>query len=134
MESLVTYGSAPVKSYQDLIAWRKAVALVTHIYSTTTTFPKHEIYGLVSQLRRASVSIASNIAEGHGRRTPGEFVQFLCQARGSLCEVETQIIIARELTYITMDEVERLLTETDRLGRIMSGLISSIEGRKVRRK
>ncbi|MGB8768891.1 MAG: four helix bundle protein, partial [Candidatus Korobacteraceae bacterium] len=76
-----------VKSHQDLIAWQKAISLVTEVYTMTAQFPGHEIYGLTSQLRRASVSIPSNIAEGHGRATSGEFNQFLCQARGSLCEV-----------------------------------------------
>jgi len=119
-----------VRSYQDLIAWRKAMSLVIEIYKSTTNFPRHEIYGLSSQLRRAAVSVPSNIAEGHGRATSGEFVQFLCHARGSLCEVETQIIIARELAYIT-GEQERLLTvKTDQLGRILQGLIASIQRRK----
>ena len=83
-----------VKSYQDLIVWQKALSLVTEVYSMTSTFPRDEIYGLTSQLRRASVSIPSNIAEGHGRATKGEFIQFLCHARGSLCELQTQMFIA----------------------------------------
>jgi four helix bundle protein len=78
------------KSYQQLIAWQKAVALVTDIYSITAGFPRDEIYGLTSRLRRAAVSVPSNIAEGQGRATKGEFVQFLCHARGSLYEVETR--------------------------------------------
>jgi four helix bundle protein len=92
-----------VKSYQQLIAWQKAIALVTHIYSVTAGFPRDEIYGLTSQLRRAAVSVPSNIAEGQGRATKGEFVQFLCHARGSLYEVETQIVIATNLGYISSE-------------------------------
>ena len=119
-----------VKSYQDLIAWRKAMSLVIEIYKATMNFPRHEIYGLSSQLRRAAVSIPSNIAEGHGRATSGEFMQFLCHARGSLCEVETQIVIARELAYITAEEERCLTGKTDQLGRILQGLITSIQRRK----
>jgi four helix bundle protein len=85
-----------VKSHRDLIAWRKAIALVGEVYNITGQLPKYELYGLTSQVRRAAVSVASNIAEGHGRTTSGEFVQFLGQARGSLCEIETQIVIARD--------------------------------------
>jgi four helix bundle protein len=102
-----------VKCYQDLIAWQKAISLVTDVYATAAQFPGHEIYGLTSQLRRASVSIASNIAEGHGRATPGEFVQFLCHARGSLCEVQTQICIARRLGYITPQQEEGIIAQTN---------------------
>ncbi len=122
-----------VRSYQDLIAWRKAMSLVVEVYKATTNFPRHEIYGLSSQLRRAAVSIPSNIAEGHGRATSGEFVQFLCHARGSLCEVETQIIISRELGYITGEQEHLLTAKTDQLGRILQGLIASIQRRKPSR-
>jgi four helix bundle protein len=121
-----------VKSYQDLIAWQEAISLVTEVYTITSQFPGHEIYGLTSQLRRASVSIPSNIAEGHGRATPGEFNQFLCQARGSLCEVQTQVVIAQRLAYITQDQEELFLAKTNELGRILSGLITSIQRKKLK--
>jgi four helix bundle protein len=119
-----------VKSYQDLIAWQRAISLVVDAYGLTTHFPGHEIYGLTSQLRRASVSIPSNIAEGHGRASQGEFLQFLGHARGSLCEVQTQIFIAHRLGYITQEQEEAIISRTDELGRILSGLISSIERKK----
>ena len=122
-----------VKSYRDLIAWRKAISLVLDIYKATLSFPREELYGLSSQLPRAAASISSNIAEGHGRATSGEFVQFLCHARGSLCEVETQIIIARELGYIAGEQEHLLIAKTDRLGRILQGLITSIQRRKSTR-
>ena len=122
-----------VKSHRDLIAWRKAIALVTEIYNVTLLFPKQELYGLTSQVRRAAVSVASNIAEGHGRTTSGEFVQFLGHARGSLCEMETQIVIARELGYIQMEEEACLIARIDELGRILNGLIDSIKSRKLQR-
>ncbi len=109
------------------------MSLVIEVYKATVNFPRHEIYGLSSQLRRAAVSIPSNIAEGHGRATSGEFVQFLCHARGSLCEVETQIIIAGELAYITAEQEHLLIARTDQLERILQGLITSIQRRKSNR-
>jgi four helix bundle protein len=121
-----------VKSYQDLIAWQKAISLVTEIYRLTAQFPGQEIYGLTSQLRRASVSIPSNIAEGHGRATKGEYIQFLGHARGSLCEVQTQILIAQRLGYIPQEQEHTVIAMTDELGRILNGLIASIEGRKLK--
>src|SRR5664279_4804108 len=101
-----------VKSYQDLIAWQKAISLVTEIYTITAQFPGQEIYGLTSQLRRASVSIPSNIAEGRGRVTKREFIQFLGHARGSLCEVQTQIFIAHRLAYISQEQKQICLLYT----------------------
>ena len=89
-----------VQSYRDLVAWNKAMELVTEIYRVTNNFPKEELFGLMSQLRRAAVSIPSNIAEGKGRLSKGEFRQFLGNARGSLAEVETQILIAQNLSYL----------------------------------
>src|ERR1700690_3084014 len=91
---------APLRSYRELVVWQKAIALVIDVYSITKAFPRDEIYGLTGQLRRSAVSIPSNIAEGQGRATKGEFVQFLCHARGSLFELETQIVIAKALGYI----------------------------------
>ena len=121
-----------VKSYQDLIVWQKAISLVTEIYALTAQFPGHEIYGLSSQLRRASVSIPGNIAEGHGRATRGEFNQFLGHARGSLCEVQTQIFIAHKLGYITGKQEQAVIALTDELGRILNGLITSIVRKKLK--
>jgi four helix bundle protein len=114
------------QTYRDLVAWKKAIELVTEIYKATAGFPKDEIYGLTSQLRRAAVSVPSNIAEGQGRLTKGEFQQFLGHARGSLLEVETQIIIALNLTYLNQDHANRLLGMAAELGRILNGLLSSI--------
>ncbi len=121
-----------VKSYQDLIVWQKAISLVTEVYALTAQFPGHEIYGLTSQLRRASVSIPSNIAEGHGRATRGEFNQFLGHARGSLCEVQTQVFIACKLGCITQEQERAVIAVTDELGRILNGLIASIERKKLK--
>ena len=96
------------RSYRDLFVWQKAKAFAVEIYRTTDRFPKREIYGITSQLRRASVSVASNIAEGQGRLTAGEFKQFLGHARGSLLEAETQLEIALELGYVGPEECLRL--------------------------
>jgi four helix bundle protein len=129
----VACDTAKIRSYRDLIAWQKAMSLVKEVYASTAAFPKSEIYGLTSQLRRASLSIPSNIAEGHGRATSGEFVQFLGQARGSLCEVETQIILAYELSYISLEKQQALLADTNFLGGLLNGLINSIQRKKLHR-
>jgi four helix bundle protein len=120
-----------LRKYQELIAWQKAIALVTDIYSTTSAFPPAEIYGLVSQLRRAAVSVPSNIAEGQGRATKGEFIQFLCHARGSLYEVETQVVISRNLGYISVAQQESILNSLSELGRILNGLITSLQSKQT---
>ena len=91
-------------SYRDLLVWQKAKSLAVHIYLQTESFPKSEIYGLTSQMRRAAISVVSNIAEGQGRLTPGEFQQFLGHSRGSLLELETQLEIACELRILDKQE------------------------------
>ena len=92
-------------SYRDLIAWKKAMELVKQIYDVTDSFPQQEMYGLVSQLRRAAVSIPSNIAEGQAHYTNPEFVRFLRHARGSLAEIETQLLIGQQRGYISQDNL-----------------------------
>ena len=113
-------------SYRDLVVWQKAMTLVTEVYAVSKAFPKDELYGLTSQIRRAAVSIPSNIAEGKGRFGKKDYVQFLMQARGSLHEVETQMEIARNLSYISDDDLARLLVLTGEIGRMLNGLIRSI--------
>jgi len=113
-------------SYQDLVAWQKAMDFAEEIYSATRLFPRDELYGLTSQLRRAAISIPSNIAEGQGRLTPGEFRQFLGHARGSLLETETQILMAGRLQYLDQEQVDRLVKRSAEVGRILNGLIASI--------
>jgi four helix bundle protein len=116
-----------VQSYRDLIAWNKAMELVTEIYRVTHNFPKEELFGLMSQLRRAAVSIPSNIAEGKGRLSKGEFRQFLGNARGSLAEVETQILIAQNLSYLDEPEINRLLAMVEEVGKVLNGLLSAVK-------
>jgi four helix bundle protein len=117
------------RCYRDLIAWRKAMEFVTKIYGATQRFPGEERYGLTNQLRRAAVSVPSNIAEGQARYSQKEFHHFLSQARGSLVEIETQILIARDLTYLSPAKADALLADAEELGRILNGLIASIKAR-----
>jgi four helix bundle protein len=113
-------------SYRDLVAWKRAVELVTHVYGLTKSFPDDERYGLAAQLRRAAVSVASNIAEGQGRFSRGEFKQFLGHARGSLLEIETQMTIATNLGYLDSRQSEVVFELSSEVGRILNGLISSL--------
>jgi four helix bundle protein len=99
------------RSYRELLVWQKAKALAVHIYQATDQFPRVETYGLTSQIRRAAVSVASNIAEGQGRLTSGEFLHFLGQARGSLLELDTQLAIALDLNYLNLDRYKILDNE-----------------------
>ncbi len=116
------------KSYRDLIAWQKGISLVAEVYRVTQVFPKEEQYGLTSQLRRAAVSIPSNIAEGQGRKSNGEFRHFLHNTTGSLMELETQITIAGVLGFMGQPQTEAMLAKASELGRILNGLINSIDG------
>ena len=113
-------------AYRDLIAWRKATDLAREIYRATQKSPKDELYGLTSQMRRAAVSVASNIAEGKGRYSRKEFAQFLYRARGSLLELETQLFIAKELHCLEPLVFRRMEDRTKELGRILNGLINSV--------
>lgn len=113
-------------TYRDLIAWQKATRLALEVYRCTMEFPKDEIYGLTSQMRRSAVSVASNIAEGKGRYSRKEFAQFLYRARGSLLELETQLFIAEELKYIQANPARAIAVKSQELGRILNGLAKSV--------
>jgi len=115
-----------VKSYKELIVWQKSMDLVEEIYSATRTFPKEEIYALTNQLRRASVSIASNIAEGQGRQTTADFCRHLSIANGSLYETETQILISQRLKYLPERTAHGLMQLTGEVGRLLNGLVRSL--------
>ena len=106
------------------------MALVLDVYRSTQTFPRTETYGLVSQLRRAAVSVPSNIAEGQARLSSGEFRQFLGNARGSLMEVETQVLLAQELGYLENNEGNKLLNTAAEVGRILNGLLNSLPNQR----
>ena len=116
-----------VQSYRDLVAWNKAMELVTEIYRVTQKFPKEELFGLMSQIRRAAISIPSNIAEGKGRLSKGEFRQFLGNARRSLAELETQILIAQNLNYFDEAGATRLLAMVEEAGKVLNGLLSAVK-------
>jgi four helix bundle protein len=113
-------------TFKDLRVWQQAMKLAADTYRATAGFPKHEVYGLSQQMRRAVVSIPSNIAEGKGRQTDREFRHFLFTARGSLLEFETQAMIARELQYITEEQARVLLEGAGSVGRSLTGLINSL--------
>ena len=113
--------------YRQLIAWQRSMALVTHVYRASQSFPSSEMYGLTSQMRRAAVSIPSNIAEGKGRDSTKEYFQFLCRARGSLLELETQIEIARNLDYLSEQAYRELTEHSSEVGRVLNGLTSAIQ-------
>ena len=120
-------------SFRDLRVWQEAMRFATEIYRTTAQFPKHELYGLSQQLRRAAVSIPSNIAEGKGHRSNREFTNFLLYARGSLLEVQTQMMIARDLQYVGSKQAEQVLASADAIGRGLNGLINSLRERPGQR-
>jgi four helix bundle protein len=111
-------------NYRDLILWQRAMNLVLEVYRCTKTFPREEIYGLVSQMRRAAVSIPSNIAEGKGRYTRKELTQFLLNARGSLLELETQCEISRALGYMADADAADLARRSSEVGRLMNGMLN----------
>jgi four helix bundle protein len=113
-------------SFRDLRVWQEAMKLTAKIYKSTSAFPKHELYGLTQQIRRAAVSVPSNIAEGKGHRSDKEFVHFLLHARGSLLELQTQLLISEELQYVRQEEARQLLTLAEGVGRALSGLINSM--------
>ena len=117
--------------YQDLVVWQKAKAFATDVYKATELFPRSETYGLTSQLRRAAVSVASNIGEGQGRLTKGEFCHFLGQARGSLLELETQLAIALDLRFLEAGDFDRLEARSSEVRRLLNGLIESMRSRKA---
>ncbi|MDR3449114.1 MAG: four helix bundle protein [Alphaproteobacteria bacterium] len=114
------------RSHKNLVAWHKSMALVTEIYSLTKKFPKEETYGLTSQIRRAAVSIPSNLAEGHAMKSTVHYLKFIYIARGSLAEVETQLTIAGNLSYIAETELNPMLMKADELGKMLSKLVASL--------
>lgn len=119
--------SEKLKCFKDLIVWQKAYKLTLEIYKITEKFPKHEQYGLSSQIRRAAVSVVSNIAEGYSRKGRGEYINFLSMAYASLSEFETQLLLSKDLGYITEDELNELLNLKDEVG----GMLFSMQ-RKLR--
>jgi four helix bundle protein len=116
-----------LRTHKDLDVWKKAIDFVATIYIETKSFPKDELYGLTSQLRRASVSIPSNIAEGSARKGKQEFKQFLYIALSSAAEIDTQLIISTNLKYIEQETFDKLQSELDSISKMIQGLIKSLD-------
>jgi four helix bundle protein len=118
-----------MKTHKDLDVWKASIDMVTKIYQVTRNFPKEEIYGLTNQMRRAAVSVPSNIAEGAGRNSSKEFLQFLYFSTGSLSELETQIIIAYNLEYINNEQKQNMDIIINTIFKMLSGLMQSVKKR-----
>lgn len=114
-------------NYKELIVWRKSIDLVTDIYAVTNIFPKEEMYGLTSQIRRSSISIPSNIAEGHSRRSTNDYVQFLKIARGSCAELETQLIISKNLDYLNLEKFQILIEKASEISKMLNAVITKLQ-------
>lgn len=116
-----------VRNYKELIVWQKSMLLVEQVYLLTKSFPKDEIYGLTNQARRAAVSIPSNIAEGQARKGTAEFIHFLSISMGSRAELETQMMIAQRLDYISESELEKLLSLSEEIKKMTHSLVSKLK-------
>lgn len=114
-------------NFKELLVWQKFINFVTEIYELTNDFPKDEMYGLTSQIRRASISIPSNIAEGNSRRSVADYLQFLKIARGSCAEVETQLIIAQNLKFLSEEHYLKLNQDIIEISKMLNGLINSLK-------
>ena len=117
----------PIQSYRDLRVWQEGVSLAELVYRTTRSFPKEEMFGLTSQMRRASVSVPANIAEGYGRENAGSYLQFLRIAQGSLKEVETHAIIAHRVGLLAEEGLNVILAVSTSTGKMLRSLIRAIE-------
>ncbi len=115
-----------IQSYRELRAWQNSMRLAQKVYRVTKHFPREEIYALTAQIRRSAISVPSNIAEGQGRASKGEFKQFLCIARGSLFELETQFMLAKSLGYLSDQEAQELEAAIAEVAPVLSGLIRSL--------
>ena len=118
-----------LKNYKELKVWQKAYSRCIEIYKITRTFPKEELYGLTSQMRRAAVSIPSNIAEGYGRKTTPEYLRSLYIAYGSCCELETQILLSGDLGFMKAESLNKLLSDLGEVERMLKALIKAVENK-----
>ena len=118
-----------LKNYKELKVWQKSYILCLDVYKRTGSFPKEEIYGLVSQIRRSAVSVPSNIAEGYGRKTTADYTRFLYIAYGSLCELETQIMLSNDLRFLEPGNLESLRADLSEVERMLKALIKSLENK-----
>ncbi|WP_280953048.1 four helix bundle protein [Rhizobium wuzhouense] len=116
-----------MNSYQDLKVWQRAMDLAVESYEVTTDFPREEVYGLVSQIRRAAGSVPANIAEGHGRNATGSYVQHLKIAQGSLKELETHFILSSRLGLVSKDRIKAVMSMSEEVGKMLRSLIRSLQ-------
>lgn len=114
-------------NYKELLVWQKSVDFVTEIYACTKNFPKEELYTLTSQIRRSSISIPSNIAEGHSRRSTLDYIQFLKIARGSCAELETQLIISKNLNYLSLEDFQKLSETASEISKMLNAIIIKLQ-------
>lgn len=126
-ERKAAIGKKNIRSYKDLLVWQKGIALVRKIYQLTQTFPDTERFGLASQMRRAAVSIPSNIAEGQARHTRKEFIQFLSHSEASVAELETQVILGVELGYCALADTQEITNLTTELSKMLDSLRRKLE-------
>lgn len=122
-----------IKSYKELIVWQKAIKLVKEVFILTDKFPKSELYGLISQMRRAAVAIPSNIAEGYGRKSSKEYAQFYSIAYGSALELETQIIISKELGFTSIENFDKVDSLLEEVCRMLNSMISTMKQLNAKR-
>jgi four helix bundle protein len=120
--------SAKPQSYRDLIVWQKSVVLAKSLYQLTSRFPSEEKFGLISQIRRAAVSVPSNIAEGQARHTTGEFIQFISHAEGSAAELDTQLFLSVELGFVETQEAGPIFNLIDEIRRMLNALRRRLSG------
>lgn len=116
-----------ITSYRDLLVWQASIELAVSSYELTATFPREELYGMSSQIRRSATSVAANIAEGHGRDSTGQFIQYLRISQGSIKELETHIIICGRVGLLSPDSCHLVLGRCDEIGRMLRSLIRSLE-------
>ena len=119
-----------VRSYRDLRVWQKGMDLAAEVYRLSKSWPKEELYGLISQVRRSAASVPANIAEGYGRQSPASYGQFLKVARGSLKELETHLLLAERVGITARGSCNNALEQADDLGRMLGGLIKSVDGKQ----
>jgi four helix bundle protein len=120
-----------LKNYRDLKVWQKSYRLCLALYRITKIFPKEERYGLTSQIRRSAVSIPSNIAEGYGRKTTADYLRSLYIAYGSVCELETQVLLSGDLNYVNKENLKALKDDTEEVERMLKALIKSLENKRL---
>jgi four helix bundle protein len=122
----------PITDYRDLDVWNESMTLAAEIYQVTTTFPREEMFGMTSQMRRASVSVAANIAEGYGRQQTRPFIQFLRVSQGSLKELETLVLLAVRVELMTAELGDKAMARCQRIGRMLVGLVRKLDVKEDR--